>query len=215
MRGNFRGVRERFSFPSRSKIRPDKLPLFCVNGDEAAKVMVDIEHYPVTVILPIFCGPTIETFPEMLGRDALPWSKIIGWDFDILKARYGIESFASNSIDGHSFARMLAKIAHAAAVAEIGIESFQPLLNDLILREDVEPSSLIGTFAHFEEPSGKHFTHAIACVECTARGTRYLASKIRLFSDLGAPSYLALVGILDPEAGLRKEGRDARESVPR
>lgn len=197
LRGNFRGLRERFSLPSRSKERPRKLPLFCVNDDESAKVMVDVEHYPVTLILPVFSGPRIASFPEMLGRDGLPWGQTIGWDFGVLNSKYGIESFASNSIDGWSFARMLAKIAHSDAAARIGLENFEPLLTDLILRDDIEPSTLIGTFAKIEEPVGDHFTHQISCHEITAAGVRYLVSKIRLFSDLGAPTYLVTAGVLD------------------
>lgn len=199
LRGNFRGLRERYLLPSRSKNRPRQLPLFCINGDENVKLMVDVEDYPVTIILPIFSGPTIAAFPEMVRADAVPWGKLIGWDFELLKSKYDIEQFASNSIDGWSFGRMLAKIAHADAAARIGLDNFEPLLLDLILTESVDPVKLIGTFAQVDPPAGTELNFQITGVEYSLDGVRYLGSKLRLFSNLGAPTYLIVVGVLNPD----------------
>ncbi len=169
--------------------------------------MVDVEHYPVTIILPIFAGPTVARFPEMVGRNTLPWARTIGWDVELLKTRYGVESFASNSIDGWSLTRMLAKIAYADAIARIGLNNFKPLVIDLILREDIDPSTLVGTFAKIENPVGDQFKYHFTLHEYTVEGVRYLVSKIRLFSNLGAPTYLVVVGLLDPRWS---DPRDAR-----
>lgn len=95
------------------------------------------------------------------------------------------------------FMRMLAKIAHAFAIAEYGYGSFPPLLPPLIL----------GTYPNFR------YNHVVGGLMeqtpkwpgpmCVGRLIRagsmhycleYLVAELRIFADLGAPIYYVVCG---------------------
>lgn len=94
-----------------------------------------------------------------------------------------------------TYGRMLAKIAHSYAVAELGPRKFKPMLLDLILgRYGLHPSQLVGGEWGSHEPD----TPGSELHEITVKlfsGLRdYYVVQIRLFSKLDMPRYLVVVG---------------------
>lgn len=94
------------------------------------------------------------------------------------------------------FARMLGKIGHSFAVAEIGLDHFKPLLRKAILGEEMwnhgyyvggEPNPI---------PPSKYSTELGLRRLRDPKGKEYVVARIRLFGDLGAPVYYAVVGEL-------------------
>jgi hypothetical protein len=94
------------------------------------------------------------------------------------------------------FAQMLAKIAHAWAVAEYGFDSFEPLLPPLILGHIKEAPYLVGgDFREPQLPEQSGVLHDLARVDCRLNdGPSYFGVAIRLFAALGVPRYHIIVG---------------------
>jgi hypothetical protein len=89
--------------------------------------------------------------------------------------------------------RMIAKIAHGAAVWQFGLDNFEPFLLPLILGSDVSSDHYYvgGIPEDIPRSWGPHN------VEVSLLGDKapyLILVGIRLFSDLGAPAYLAVVG---------------------
>jgi hypothetical protein len=90
------------------------------------------------------------------------------------------------------FARMIAKIAHCAAVNDFGLEGFQPLAVDMILgRQDTMNYLVGGDGHHFDPPATDIHTVSYR----THDETGMLVVLVRLFAMLGAPTYHVLVGM--------------------
>lgn len=196
LRGGFRGIKERLALSSRTKDRPKRLPLFNVNGG-TEKVDVAIEHYPAIIILPRLFGPTLGDFTNKPAVEDNPWLYVPQPDYDTLNDEYKISSFASPSIDTHSFALMLAKIGHAFATAEKGLGTFVPFLPPIIASD---PKFLFLNFVGsldgiFGEPNPQ-ITHGLRLGTEEAGGRRYLTCHICLFANFAAPAYRVVVGQL-------------------
>jgi hypothetical protein len=117
-----------------------------------------------------------------------------------LTAKYGIRQFAMNLIDASSFGRMLAKIAHSLAEAEIGSAKFVPFLRDIILNERGDDLlRFVGSMGGETEPSGGTVTHTWRLQPERSEGRTYLSAHIQLFSNLGAPAYRVIVGQMNKD----------------
>jgi len=94
------------------------------------------------------------------------------------------------------FARMLAKIAHSYAFAKCGIDTFQPMLLDLILGRTENAPYLVGGDASGSPPDQPEILHDIYPVGCRVEpsGAEYLLVAIRLFAFIGMPRYHVVVG---------------------
>jgi hypothetical protein len=109
-----------------------KLPLFVPGAEE--KVMVNVEDYPSTLYLPRLGNPPI--LQPLVSQAEVPQP---GWFFQwfnyregVLRSKYGVERWAAVAIDLPIFCRMLAKIGHAYAAANIGLDGFVPFLCDAL-----------------------------------------------------------------------------------
>jgi hypothetical protein len=105
------------------------------------------------------------------------------------------------------FARMLAKIAHAATVGWLGLDSFKPYLPPLILGEDENAAYLVGgaeppTAPGPAQPYSKKTRHHILKIipMSSAGKPDLLAVSIRLFLHIGTPTYWVIVGEPLPSA---------------
>jgi hypothetical protein len=95
------------------------------------------------------------------------------------------------------FCKLLAKIAHAYAVAELGLGTFRPFLTDWIRGNpiDGEPQWIGGDVSlHRHAPSVR--LHEIGWSIQIVETTHYVVVRIRLFCFIGAPSYRVIVGDL-------------------
>ena len=103
-----------------------------------------------------------------------------------------------HDFDMSKFARMLGKIAHALAAAEIGVEHFDAALPDLILGRAPELCSfLVGAWMEPEQGSQNVPLHQVS-LKMEPWGKRWLVSaRIRLFANQpNAPAYKVIVGEL-------------------
>jgi hypothetical protein len=94
---------------------------------------------------------------------------------------------------------MLAKIAHSYAVAEYGIDAFEPLLLPLILGKMDFGPYLVGGDASEPVPDQPAVLHDIFRMDCRRdNGPDYFGVAIRLFAMMGMPRYYVIVGRLWP-----------------
>jgi len=107
----------------------------------------------------------------------------------------GFESMASPVLDTFKFMQFLAKIAHCYAVSVLGTE-FRPLLPDLILADPKNPNfSLIGGEGNSSAADPTDNLHELGSGWESHLGVEYAVVKIRMFSNLGAPTYRVIAGI--------------------
>lgn len=102
------------------------------------------------------------------------------------------EGLHLGSLKPITFARFLAKVAHGYAVAETGGATFEPMLLDLILGRSEEIAFLIGGYPDDREPLSDEFFLQWGWAQ-NERGA-FLVVEIRLYANLGAPTYLVVVG---------------------
>jgi hypothetical protein len=115
------------------------------------------------------------------------------------------------------FAQMLAKIAHAWAVAKYGFDSFEPLLPPLILGHFKEAPYLVGGDGSEQQlPDQPEVLHDICRLDCRRdNGPSYFGVAIRLFAMLGMPRYHVIVGRRLKEAALsEKRGNTKAVQLP-
>jgi hypothetical protein len=100
---------------------------------------------------------------------------------------------------------MMAKIAHAFAVAEVGLDGFTPALQPTILGEQENPFQFVGCLEQAEPPK-QNWLHDLSLLCWEDKGRRYLVVKMRLLANLGAPEYHVVVGTVDelPVAAMRR-----------
>lgn len=100
-------------------------------------------------------------------------------------------------MDTFSFARMLAKIAHALTVAQYGLRSFVPFLPDVILRnEGLLFLRFIGTVAGEGKLEEGPVFHRLRGLVEEADGRRFLTCHIQLLANFGSPTYRVVAGQL-------------------
>ena len=112
-------------------------------------------------------------------------------DLDLIGAALdaGISSVAT-TLPQVSFPRLLCKMAHCVAVADLGLDGFEPLLCDFIRHAKGDWRFFVGSD---EEP----FPRSESPVEHTAQTFYFndlVVVKIQLFSSIGAPVYHVVTG---------------------
>lgn len=199
-------LRLMFGMPSRRKReRPKKLPLKVrvTPGADWTFMDVDQEVYPFLVLLPNLTLPDeITGFKRDGPRHAAAktyWIRgaSLRNNFDEhchgLAAELGVvEIMPTATSDAESFFRMLAKIAHAYAVAELGSEAFKPFLIPMIQDGDTrEAVQYVGGIAQTEGVSTALHQAWIAPYPADPS---LLAVRVRLLACLGTPTYVVAVG---------------------
>jgi hypothetical protein len=112
------------------------------------------------------------------------------------QARWGLQSPNSQLqmfIDSTRYARLLAKIAHAFAVATQGVDGFEPLLRDIILdNADMAHRYVGGVERDFDDRSpAPTVLHSIGL----GNSAEFVLVRLRLFSFIaGTPSYVIVAG---------------------
>lgn len=87
---------------------------------------------------------------------------------------------------------MLAKIAHSMAVAELGLAGFRPFLLDIIHGRAEDAHQFVGGRLK-ARPALPH-RHEVLILGYEIGETTLVAAEVRLFADLGAPTYVVVVG---------------------
>jgi len=204
LRGGFRAAREAFVYNSRSKSRPQTLPVFDAHGVTDSRMNIPVGDYPVTLIMPTISGPQIDDLPYKQKPGVMPWL-YRSHNFDVLSAKHNLTKFASNSLDVRSFFRTLAKVAHGLAVGAFGLNGFVPFLRPVILEPDYPAySRFIGMIGVQPQPLLEKGFEVEIGVE-TLGESEYVSARIRFFPELNTPFYRVIAGALpDSSAALAK-----------
>lgn len=193
MRGSFRAIREYLQFQSRTRSRPTHLPLFNINHVPGSKIMVPIDDYPVTWMIPRFHLPSILQPPTeaRAGFESI-WTEAINYDLEKLKA-LGVKHFESVRFDVMAFVRMLAKIGHSLAVLRFGPNYFVPFLRHIILHgADETVYQYVGGVP--DRPHDSDELHGLTIKQLLVADRRLVAAEIRLFAHFNSPIHMVVVG---------------------
>jgi hypothetical protein len=101
--------------------------------------------------------------------------------------------------------RSIAKIAHGAAVAELGVDAFEPFLPDIIMGR----SPYISRFIGCSPIKGRRQPNLHEIVLSTRRG--FVVAQVQLFAKFGLRPFLAVVG--QPKEALLKWHRSSALTV--
>jgi hypothetical protein len=170
---------------ARTKTQPDETDWQEVKGSQ----------YPLQLLLQVYERPGI-----LVGRPPHTEFAVRAHQaFLHIPGGYGVGDtvWTRSDFGSYVFGRMLAKIAHAAAVAVVGRASFEPLLPEVIVGGNPFLSHFIGSpdgdvnpvlgIQHVREEANLHEVSI-------ARAQNYLIAEVGLFARLGFHPYEVVVG---------------------
>lgn len=205
-------LRMHYNLPTRRpRERPATLPLKVKirPNDDWSVMQVDRNICPFLVLFPIL-GPPDEvtgsrTEPERGAKAKTFWIRAASFSDGIVPSdptaylHYLCKKLKIASVEPTAtftvpeFFRMLAKIAHAYTVAEMGIDGFTPFLLPAILHNDLDDCvQYIGGTAGNEPLS--RLTHEISYASHVER-PELVVVRIRLFAVLDTPTYIVAAGL--------------------
>ena len=189
----------------RPKKRPKKLPLkvkYSPDEKEHQIVFVDQEKFPFLITFPYFETPGIVNGNQIHQsggpkskrfwiRGASPYYSFRGLNEKLLSELKAYEIFPEFKAEVPAFCKLLAKIAHSYAVAEIGISNFKAELKPMIITDNLSHCMHhIGSAGNDEPP--ENTLHDLAILEFG--NINAILVKIRLLCKLGTPTYIVAVG---------------------
>jgi hypothetical protein len=178
---------------------PTKFPLTLIFADgHKEEIMAPAHAHPASLLLPKFASPTMLSGEQPDGNFRFTTVRFqrtsVALD-ELVKARGAVDSEIALSIKPRQFSRVLAKIAHSYAVAQLGLDGFRPLLLDLIHKRNVEKApELIGCETQ-TPPAASGVVHELSLLPNRC----YVAVRIRLFAStsvdgVAMPVYLVVAG---------------------
>ena len=201
LRGAYYTARVQKELGKKKKRPPRFLPLQFLRNGKIVWESIPLEKYPAMIVTLLFDEP------EILS-DCVPVEKVLSGGvavgtlptFGQLLKPYldqGAVTFVPprSSATSIHLGRMLAKIAHSYAVAELGITGFTPFLVDIISGTDTRYlSHYVGGTRDVPPASDNGYEIKLTTVASVGR-LPYLVVKIRLLSDVnGMPEYWVVVG---------------------
>jgi hypothetical protein len=201
----YRGLRSR----TKHKNAPKTYPLTIVKNGKEETVQLQAEEYPILLHFPLFSPPGLLSPEGYTSGIRLTGVATISFGpnpVQVAKTLRATEFRDTQSHQPAEFARMVAKIAYAFAVAEDQLERIEgePLVIPAILGETDNIGNLVGTLTEpFTAYPGE--LHRILVVADEEKGL--LISEVHLFSDSQAPRYGIILG------HLRKKPNKTDESV--
>jgi hypothetical protein len=185
--------------------RPPKLPLkvkYSPDETEWQTTLVDQKKYPFLVTFPYFDAPGIlsrDPIHKSKGpvtdrlwiRGASPYYSFHELLDNLLLELKAYSVFPESKADVSAFCRLLAKIAHAFAVAKIGLANFAPALKPIIIQNNLSHCMhYIGSANRDESPEEK--LHKLNILEFNNINAIFVI--VRLLCKLGTPTYIVAVG---------------------
>ncbi len=204
-RKNFGRLRMYLNFPTRHPDqRPSHIPILVETDGKTEEVLVERELAPTApFLLPVFKSPSIfgdgapaDAFENVQFMMILPLPDDHKNRIERLKKKPTAQVKIPWQFDLNPFVRMLAKISHATAVAEFGLDSFSPLLVPAILGDSPPTRYLIGCSKPLRKPlGGREFEFEIGHMK-TKDGRDFLCAKIQMFTFVpGSPTYIVVIGV--------------------
>ena len=189
----------------RKRQHRDSYPVTTVVGGKDVEIMIPLAEHPTTLFMVGFQPPRFLTRSPRRSDLACFWIHHFGPFDEAYKS--GADSIATPSFDTVRFCQFIAKIAHGYAVATLGLDGFKPLLREFILRRFVRAEQCsecfhyVGGAVGFFAPSADLHTisHVVGKIPGSPTGRGYVVVAVRLFANLGAPVYTAVVGEVAPK----------------
>jgi hypothetical protein len=187
----------------RPKERPTTLPVKQGKGGvEVPIIEVPINEHPFYLALQEFERPQILKRPRRWQErdDELHWRMHTAPDTAKRHDALGNAGVQLFRINPDNMQRMLAKMAHSYAIAELGSDVFRPFLPDLILNKRPSRNWLVGSKPGENRPppnSTWQFPTVVHSIELRReRGPNmtFLTCDITLFAEHGMPVYEVIVG---------------------
>jgi hypothetical protein len=185
------GLRGRNKFKNRDRLR-------ALLSDGSYSHPIPLADHPSALIMPVMPPPTVyagihetEDLPPAVRISITP----MGTDILERAKKLGKEVNLTRGLSALTFYRLIAKIAHSFAVAELG-RTFAPYLINLIeAKSPMFASHLIGGGLGDDPPPSEQL-HEIEFVPPLAgpKNDELLRVRIRLFASLGCPNHYAIVG---------------------
>jgi hypothetical protein len=172
---------------------PKTLPLEATVLGQKKRVEIPIEDYPIMLGMFAYASPDLDKAEGMPLVTRVTFVRL-KHDAQLLFQKYGIASFATAYLDNVMMCRMLAKIGHALAVAELGRDRFKRLLTDLIRSgiNRLDMKYVGGASQPLARVGGP--LHAVALGYRKIKKTTYVVARIQLFASHGGPTYEVIVG---------------------
>ena len=196
LRGHLLGLRAYFGLKTRNpRNRPINLPLTIVRNGIEEVIQIPIQEHPILLTFPSFGLPSNITGDHVDGikiRGVALYN--FGKSIKEVKEKYAAEDIKhSDSFYPVSFARMIAKIGWAIAVAHGYREELDRSLVEAILHKPDEIGRWVGTYTDpFEKQEG--MLHELRLREDRQLG--YLIADIQLFTISDSPRYGVILGNL-------------------
>lgn len=181
--------------------KPDSHPLLIERDGIFEEVLVPVEEYPAVIMFPGFRPPAWQDGREYVsGVEVISQLnvQVAGPPLKEVAKRYGTKQirFVAN-FKGHSFLRLIAKIAYGTMVADFGLDGFE---------ETYVLPAIMGTFDDIGRWVGcdgerKHRSRPLP-LHTIGRSVvnGEVISRVSLFAKFGAPEYVVVVGRLRPNA---------------
>jgi hypothetical protein len=135
LQGLYRPLRQRLNYPHRHRGKqPKELPVFIPQeGKKDRRITVPLTEYPYVHFFMQMAVPGLlmEVPLDTPYGPEMRWFRLLATSDSPLTA-HSLTTFATPSLDMHSFCRMLAKIGYSLAMATTPKGSFTPLILDLM-----------------------------------------------------------------------------------
>ena len=186
--------------------RPTHLPLDIKFRNKIERRNLPVADYPdIPIQFPIFQPPGIvrgvkrsDTFEKVLLKILAPRYPDLHKNYQRIKPPDAIAFRQQINFRIFPFARLLAKIAHSYAVAELGTEAFSPLLPKLILGEDNTLPYFVGSAPNQGAVTyGPNVIHNLNVCTRTIRDRTYVSVLVHLFPHFMFPEYEVITGKVD------------------
>lgn len=181
----------------KKKNRPDRYVPLKVAG---AVRHIDIYRYPALFVTLRFDPPEILSGGEpqekvLAGGVAIAQLPSFGEYLQPFLKEGSVSIEPPRGTPSHIMGRVLAKIAHSFAVAELGVNGFRPFLPSVILGTDQRYlAHFIGSAPDLPEPSANAYEISLETVK-SRTDKAYWMTRLRFFADMsGMPEYWVVVG---------------------
>jgi hypothetical protein len=177
----------------------ERVRLITSNGEEK-QIFLPMSEHPVMLTMAQLMAPGILSgrATDDSGIGTL-WTTAFNFDPGALSAAERLDG-VSETFDALRFCHVLAKVAHSYMLAELGPGNAEPFLTELIRANLADDDEGLSAYRHvggspFIEPASRDL-HEIGLAFVPHEYLIYVAVRIRLFSNLGTPTYYVIPGHL-------------------
>jgi len=213
LRSTFRPLRFLLKLPTRGKnasrpVKPVFVPdengdIVLPSGQRGRLIDIPLMDYPFSVELPVL--PPCFMLSEPQGEKQVKWQTLsIPSNVELMKTKYNFRTVVIEGMDNTHFIRLLAKIAHAYAVAIVGLENLFPYLIDIIRGDLRRTSWFIGGPDYDTRQANALWAMRPTCI--AFEGKLHLVVRIELFASFKAPVYHVVAGGLHSAHGVPAHG---------